>query len=318
MPIANQPKAHSAWLTYAAMLGFILLVSSSPAVTRLGVTRTLTPYDLMVMRCGIGALIFLPYFLTQLKKMPPRLLAIGFVLAFFQGWGTHLTTIIGLQFAPAAHASALGPGFISVWVAFWTWLFYRDRPSQTQATGLVLISAGAVVLLLNSSGASFTMDTVIGDLFFLCASGFGAIYLVYLQKHQLAPMQGAAMVSVYSGLVVVPWFFASPIKSRILETPAPELLLQVFYQGIGAGALFVALLSYVVVRMGSQRFSMVVACVPILALLFGRWIAGDGISLMECAAIGLVSTGVLYGAFAQGTHNSPTLRRFRQSNPAKM
>lgn len=79
MPTANPPKTHSAWLAYAAMLGFILLVSSSPAVTRLGVTRTLTPYDLMVMRCGIGALIFLPYFLTQLKKMQPRLLAIGFV-----------------------------------------------------------------------------------------------------------------------------------------------------------------------------------------------------------------------------------------------
>lgn len=126
------------------------------------------------------------------------------------------------------------------------------------------------------------------------------------------------MVSVYSGLVVAPWFFASPIKSRILETPAPELALQIFYQGVGAGALFVALLSYVVVRMGSQRFSMVVACVPILALLFGRWIAGDGISLMECVAIGLVSTGVLYGAFAQGTRSSPTLRRFRRSNPAKM
>lgn len=52
-------------------------------------------------------------------------------------------------------------------------------------------------------------------------------------------------------------------------------------------------------RWGSQRFSMIVACVPLLALLFGRWITGDGISLMECIAIGLVSTGVLYGAFSK-------------------
>jgi drug/metabolite transporter (DMT)-like permease len=293
-------KTASVWLTYGALLAFVLLVSSSPAVTRLAVTKTLTSYDLMVMRCGIGALIFLPYFLLQLSKMSRRLLIVGFALAFFQGWGTHLTTIIGLQYAPAAHASALGPGFISVWVAFWAWLFHGDRPSGIQSTGLVLISSGAVLLLLNSSGGSFTPATVVGDLFFLCASGFGAIYLVYLQKHQLPPMQGAAMVSVYSGLVVVPWFFASSVKSRILETPAPELLLQIFYQGIGAGALFVALVSFIVVRLGSQRFSIIVACVPILALLFGRWIAGDGISLMECIAIGLVSMGVLYGAFAKG------------------
>lgn len=304
------PESRSAFnplLTWAATLAFVLLVSSSPAVTRLAVTRTLTSYDLMVMRCGIGALIMLPWFLQHLRTMPRRLLAIGFLLAFFQGWGTHLTTIIGLQFAPAAHASALGPGFISVWVALWGWLFYRQVPSAGQAAGLVLIALGAVVLLVNSSGQGFTAQTLLGDLFFLCASAFGAIYLVYIQKRQVPPMQGASMVAVYSGLVVVPWYFLSPVKSRILETPVPELLVQVFYQGIGAGALFVLLISYVVVRIGSQRFSMIVACVPILALLFGRWIAGDGIGLLECVAIALISAGVLYGAFAKAKpqHASP-------------
>ncbi|MBT9505741.1 DMT family transporter [Rhodoferax sp.] len=290
--------ATSGWQTHLALVAFILLVASSPAVTRLAVTKTLTPYDLILMRCGIGGLILLPYFLMHLREMSRRLLVVGFLLAFFQGWGTHLTTVIGLQFAPAAHASALGPGFISVWVAVWAWLFYRQPPSRIQLTSLALIALGAVVLLLNSSGAAFTPQTVLGDLLFLCASAFGAIYLVYIQKNQVPPMQGAAMVAVYSGLVVVPWYMASPLQSRIMDTPVPELIIQVLYQGVGAGALFVALLGFIVVRMGSQRFSMVVACVPILALLFGRWIAGDGISMVECVAIGLVSTGVLYGACA--------------------
>ncbi len=93
-----------------------------------------------------------------------------------------------------------------------------------------------------------------GDLFFLCASSFGPIYL-----HELA--------------------------------------LQVFYQGVGASALFVALLSYAVVKMGSQRFSMIVICVPILSLMFGRLIVGDGITWMKCVAITLISVGILYGAF---------------------
>jgi len=287
------------YLTCTATLAFILLASSSPAVTRLAVTQTMTLYDLMVLRCGIGGLIFFPYFLTQLRRIPVKLLGIGFFLAFFQGWGTHLTTIIGLQFAPASHASALGPGFISVWVALWGWLFYRLRPSRIQATGLVLIALGAVVLLLSSSSQAFNTKTLIGDLFFLCASSFGAIYLVYIQKHQIPPMHGAALIAVYSGLVVVPWFFLSPIQSRIPEAPLPELALQIFYQGVGAGALFVALLSYAVVKMGSQRFSMIVACVPILSLMFGRLIAGDGITWMECAAIVLITAGILYGALLQ-------------------
>ncbi|MEO8390281.1 MAG: DMT family transporter [Polaromonas sp.] len=284
------------YLAHWATLAFILLVSSSPAVTRLAVTQTLTRYDLMVLRCGIGGLIFLPYLLWQLRRIPRKLLAMGFVMAFFQGWGTHLTTIIGLQFAPASHASALGPGFISVWVALWGWLFYRLRPSRVQMTGLALIALGAVVLLLNSSGKTFNMTTLTGDLFFLCASAFGAIYLVYIQKHQIEPLQGAALIAVYSGLVVVPWFFLASPLSKIPDAPLPELALQIIYQGVGIGALFFLLLSYAVVRLGSQRFSMIVACVPILSLGFGRWIAGDKIALLECVAAALITSGILYGA----------------------
>ena len=39
---------------------------------------------------------------------------------------------------------------------------------------------------------------------------------------------------------------------------------------------------------------------------FGRWIAGDGSSLMECVAIALVSTGVLYGALIGRQQSRPT------------
>lgn len=285
------------YVTYPFTVILILLLASSPAITRLSVTHTLTVYDLLAMRCGIGGLIFLPYFLMQLKRTPPKLLWTGFLLAFCQGWGMHFATILGLQFAPAAHASALGPGFIPVWVAMWGWLFYRHRPSKIQGRGLILISLGAIVLLMNSRGTSFDGRTLLGDVFFLLASALGAIYLVYIQKHKLPPLQGASLVAVYSGLVFVPWFFLAPVESRILQASASELVLQTLYQGVGVGALFVVLLTYVVARMGSQRFSIIGACVPILAIMFGRVIAGDGISIGECVAIALISTGVLYGAF---------------------
>lgn len=300
-------------LTYSFTVALILLLSSSPAVTRLAVTQTLTVYDLLVMRCGIGGLILLPYFLMQLRTIPRRLLWIGFLLAFFQGWGMHFATIIGLQFAPAAHASALGPGFIPVWVAMWGWLFYRIRPSRIQATGMVLIALGAAVLLLNSTGAAFDSKTLFGDLFFLLASTFGAIYLVYIQRHRIPPLQGGSLVAVYSGLVFVPWFLLSPVESRILQAPASELVFQILYQGVGIGAVFVVMLNFVVVRMGSQRFSIIGACVPVLALMFGRLIAGDGISMGECVAVALISTGVLYGAFFKGRRVKVTVAPLQSS-----
>lgn len=283
--------------TYLATFALIVLLASSPAVTRFTVTKTLTPFDLMVMRCAIGGLVLLPYLISQWSKLPSKLLWVGFGLSFFQGWGMHLTTIIGLQYAPAAHASALGPGFIPVWVALWGWLIYRNRITRTQLGGLVLISLGAVVLLLASTGAAFSKDTIVGDIFFLAASCLGAVYLVYIQKNRTPPVLGAALIAVYSALVAIPWYLLAYNESKILVAPVWEVVLQMIYQGLGVGALFLLLLNYVVVRLGSQRFSIMGACVPVLALLFGKWIAGDGISLMECVAIGIISSGVLYGAF---------------------
>jgi drug/metabolite transporter (DMT)-like permease len=240
----------------------------------------------------------LPVLVMHARAITLRLWAMGMLLAFCQGWGMHFATIAGLQFAPAAHASALGPGFVPVWVAMWTWLFHRGVPARPQRVGLVVIAAGALVLLAKAK-AAFEPTMLLGDLFFLLSSSFAGVYLTYVQRHNVPTVQGAALVGVYSGLVYVPWFLLAPVESRLAVAPWSEILWQSLYQGVGIGAVFLLMLNFVVLRIGSQRFAIIGASVPVFALLFGLWIAGDGISLAECVAIALISSGVLYGAFAR-------------------
>jgi drug/metabolite transporter (DMT)-like permease len=291
-------SGHPAW-TWLSTAALVLLMASSPAVTRLAVTQTLTVYDLLVLRCGIGALCMLPVLIAHAHAIPPRLWAMGMVLAFCQGWGMHFVTIAGLQYAPAAHASALGPGFVPVWVALWTWLFYRGVPPRPQRVALGLIASGALVLLANARAVVFQPHMLLGDVFFLISSSLAGVYLTYVQRHGIPLLQGASLVAVYSGIVYVPWFLLAPVESRLAIAPWPEILWQSLYQGVGVGAAFLLLLNYSVLRIGGQRFAIIGASVPVLALLFGRWIADDGISPGECVAIALISGGVLYGAFAQ-------------------
>jgi drug/metabolite transporter (DMT)-like permease len=190
----------------------------------------------------------------------------------------------------------------------WTWLFYRGTPARPQRLGLVLIAAGALVLLANSWGGRFEARMLVGDLLFLASSSLAGVYLTYMQKNDVPTLHGASLVAVYSALVVVPWFLLAPVESRFAAAPWFEIAWQALFQGVGAGALFIVMLNYVVLRIGGQRFAILGASVPVLALLFGRWIAGDGISLVECIAIALLSAGVLYGAFAgSGGVATPTL-----------
>lgn len=291
---------------YAATLAFVLLASSAPAVTRLSLTHVLGVLDLVLLRCSIGGLLFLPFLLANWRQLPRKLAVIGLILAFLHGWGMHLTAIAGLQFAPAGHASALGPGFVPVWVMLWRRLWYGDRPGRLRAAGLALIALGALVLVGYSSWSVFQNKMVIGDLFFLLSSCLASAYLVYVQEHAVNPMQATALVAVYSGVAGILLLLSWPVPSAIWTAPGAELLIQGAFQGVGIGACSVLFASYAALHLGSQRFAVFVAAIPVLSLFLGRVIVGDTIHAFEVAAAVLVSAGILLAGFF---HDAGTVRR---------
>lgn len=292
--------AREHWAAYAATLAVVLLAASAPAVTRLSLPHALGVLDLVVLRCCIGGLFFLPFLFMSWQRLPRGLLTTGLVLAFLHGWGMYLTSTAGLQFAPAGHASALGPGFVPVWVMVWRWLWFGARPGKMQAVGLGLIALGALALVGYSSRADWESRMVIGDLFFLLSSCLASAYLVYVQQYKLDPMQGAALVAVYSGIVGIVLLVAWPAPSALWTAPTAELIGQAVFQGVGMGACSVLFASYATRRLGSQRFAVFLAAIPALSLVLGWVIVGDGIHPVEAMAVALVSLGIVLAAFFLG------------------
>ena len=97
-------------LGYAAAVAVVLITSVYPSLTRLSVTTTLTPADLLLFRLGIGGLVFAPYLVRHAREIPLSDWLSGVPLSFLHGWGMAGCVVFGLQFAPASHAAALGPG----------------------------------------------------------------------------------------------------------------------------------------------------------------------------------------------------------------
>ncbi len=299
---------------YGATLAVVLLASSAPAVTRLSLTHELGTLDLVLLRCGVGGLVFLPFLMSRWPHMPRKLAVIGLVLAFLHGWGMHLTAIAGLQFSPAGHASALGPGFLPVWVMLWRRLVHGVAPDRLQAMGLALIAVGALVLLGYSSWSSFDDKVWMGDLLFLLSSAMAAVYLVYVQQHEVDPMQATALVAVYSGVVGGLLLLAWPGPSGLWTASGTEVLTQAAFQGLGMGACAVLLASYATRQLGSQRFAVFFAAIPVLSLFFARAIVGDGIHPPEAVAAALVSSGIFIAGVLAGTRaEKPALQSTNHS-----
>lgn len=281
---------------YGAAALAVLIWASYPVVTRAGVTGAFAPNDLMLLRFGVGALLFLPFILWRFRAIGQQAWLRGVPLTLFQGAGMAGLVICGLQFAPANHAAALGPGIVSAWVVMFGFLLFARRPTASIAAGASLCAVG--VLAYAWSGIARLDGAVLaGDAMFLAASALGALYLLQLRRWGIGAAEGAAIVSLYSAALVVPWYlWSSP--GGLWQAAPLELLWQVLWQGVLIGCVALVALSAAVERLGSERASALIALVPALSSLLGFVFLQEVPSTPELAAILAISAGVSLGAYA--------------------
>ena len=278
-------------LGYIAAFTVVLITSAYPAVTRLGVATSLTPADLLLFRLGVSGLLFVPYLVRHGREIRKSDWLSALPLSFLHGWGMAGCVIFGLQYAPASHAAALGPGAIAAWIALIGFLAYRIEVDLKRLAGIAIIIAGVALILVASYRGQSLAKAIVGDTMFLAASALGATYLVYIQRRRLDPILAAALVCVTSAMVVGPWhyFFA---QSAIASAPLTDLAWQAVFQGVvfGCGVFFA--INYAVLVVGSQTVGVLSALVPVAGALCAMLIVGDSISGLEWTAIASISSGV--------------------------
>jgi len=293
------PVRHSVSFGYLAAIGAVVLTAAYPAVTRVSVTTTLAPADLLMLRLGVSGLLFAPYLVWKARDLPKDIWSIGIPLSFFHGSGMAGCVIFGLQFAPAGHSAALGPGTISVWIAALSLLLYGISVDRKKVAAIAAIAVGTALILAGSFGGLSTARALTGDAMFLAASALGAIYLVYVQQRRLDPVLGVALVSVYSAAILLPWYLLVA-RSALWDAPAMEIMWQVVFQGLLMGCAGFLAINYAILSIGSQTVGVLFALVPALGMLASLGVANDPVSPLEWGAIAAISIGVAIGARPRG------------------
>jgi len=279
---------------YLAAAVAVLIWAGYPVATRAAVTGTFGAEQLVTLRFGVGALIFLPYLLVQFRAIRGEAWLRGIPLTLFQGVGMGALVIFGLQYAPANHQAALGPGANSAWVALLGFVVFARRPSPRIVIGATLCAMG--VLVLTGWGLARHDPAVLaGDAMFLGASALGALYVLQLRNWGVSAMQAAAIVTVYSGLIVVPWHLCSA-SAPLWREASYELLWQTLWQGVLIGCVALVALNHAIKRLGAERSSALVALVPVLTTVLALVFLGEIPSTAEIAAILAISAGVSIGA----------------------
>ena len=128
----------------AAAISVVFFWSGWIVVSRLGVTNTLTVYDITGLRFAVGASVALPYIIwrrTWRGLTPLQVL----VLTLTSGIPYALLSYFGFSYAPAAHGGVFLNGCLPLFTTLfgWIWVGQRSRVSQLVGLGVIISFRGA-------------------------------------------------------------------------------------------------------------------------------------------------------------------------------
>ncbi|TPQ45551.1 EamA/RhaT family transporter [Prosthecomicrobium hirschii] len=271
-------------------LGAIAIWSSWMAITRLGITTTLTTLDIVMLRFVTAGIILAPVLVKRglaVDRLGWPRIAIFVVCA---GAPYGVLAAGGLRFASVAHGGILIPGVMPLFVALLSALLFRERFSVARKTGYGLILVG-ILVIAGLTALTPGETKTIGHLLFLSAAFVWACYTVALRGISIDPLHAAAIISVGSAILFLPFYLAIHGFAP-LGASTGELVFQAIFQGVVATILSLVLFAKAVSILGPSSGAAFGALVPAVSTLLAIPILGEIPAPLDWFGILAVTLGV--------------------------
>ncbi|AVQ83573.1 MULTISPECIES: DMT family transporter [unclassified Variovorax] len=278
-----------------AALTAALIGSAWQLVSRHGVTTTLGPMELVLLRYGIPALLLSPLWLGK-GLVPPKASRLALVLLVIGGglpFG--LLVLAGARWAPASHMGIFMAGSLPLFTAIGARLHKGQKVGGIRLLGLGCIAVG-IALFATDSLRDGSLDWR-GDLLFLSAAVLWAVHSLAFAHCDFTPWQGTAFVNGWSTLLLLP-LLGTVGAPRLLTAPWTDVAIQAVMQGVVAGLLGLMVYMLAVARLSAARASLSAALVPVLTTLGAAACMNEPITGEVLLALALVVPGIVLASGA--------------------
>jgi drug/metabolite transporter (DMT)-like permease len=287
---STRTAARSAFAGWLAALATVMIWGVWAVATRHAVTHDLPPAAVGLLRFGVPALVLIP-FSWRTGLFPKDLGPLKALALLGSGAPFFLIVALGMQFAPAAEIGPLLPGTMPLFVALIGWLAFGERPGGVRLIGFALILIGVVCiggygLLLTGSGAWR------GHLLLLCGACLWGIYTHAYRRSGLSALQAAALIALWSVLLLIP-FGTLPLIHAFGNGLAASLVLQLVLQGFLAGVAGIVLYGVAIDRLGASRAAAVSPLSIVLAALIAIPVLGEYPGPAALVGIAMATLGVV-------------------------
>jgi drug/metabolite transporter (DMT)-like permease len=283
-----------ALLGWIAAFAMVFIGAGWQLATRHGATGGFMPLDLALLRYGVPALLLAPVWWRMLCGGSPAQAARSWprMLLIIVGSGLPfgLLVMTGARHAPVSHMAALLPGLIPLMVIAGASALARKWPARAQVLAAAAVFAG-VSLVSGMWTSAGNAQYWLGNTLFVCAAVLWSVYSLAFRDLGLTGWQGAALVSFWSALAVLPlWFWQADTQLWSVSTNA--LLMQIAWQGVLAGTLGIAAYGYAMRVLGPTRPAVVGALVPVVSSIGGVFLLGETMNLAAWCGVALVTAGL--------------------------
>lgn len=280
---SNRPD-HGALL----LMALVVLIWGATWVVLKFLAPQIGPFDLVVLRYGIGFLVLLVLLIAsrQSLRCPPFWLTLG--IGFFQTAAFSCLSQFALLTGGAGHVVMLAYT-MPFWVLGLAWFFLQERPTRRQGLGCVLAGLGLVAviapwqglggivssLLAVASGISWAIATILSKLMF--------------QRHSPNVLALATWQMFLGALLTVPFAALQPQPFIHWQ---PELILGIAFLGVVSSAAGWGLWLLVVRRVSATAAGMSSLAVPVLTIFLAWILLGERPTTLELAGITLMMAGL--------------------------
>lgn len=244
------------------------------------------------MRYGLPALVLLPFLYQSRRQFlaVPAWTLLGIVLG--AGVPFFFLSSQAMHYAPVSHAGLLLPGTFPLFVTGIAFFVFKEPLSRPRFIGLLAIMFG-VIALLTISMWSLKGDVWKGDLLFLGASFFWAVYTISLRVAGLPPLAATGLLSIVSLVVLLVMFITGSVTSGIGLVSIDELIGQFAVQAILVGLFAGFSYGYAINLLGAERTAAMGALTPVLAAIMAIPLLQESIGLAAALGLCFVCIGVV-------------------------
>jgi len=268
-------------------------------IARVAVTgQGFVPLDLMAFRYAPAALLLAPLAWGARRAIAALGLRRILLLAATGGAPNLLLFVGALVYAPASHGGTIAPMTGPIFGALLAIPLLREIPTPGRVAALGAMAAG--VLLIGWDGMSGEHPGAWrGDLMLVGAGATWATFTVLLRRWQVAAIPATAVVTIVSGLLVLPAWLVVRLDD-LPSLPLGPVVWQLFAQGVMLGVVSLFLYARAVEMLGATRGASLSVMVPVVGLILAATLLGEALGALQLAGAALAVCGMLAAVMFTG------------------